>query len=367
MIAPRKALLRKLQTLWPAVGDGRLVRVLTHCLFSGEHLVAYNDRIALSVPQHSDFKGCIPAAVLTEILEASRAAVVEMRPVGSDVVLVKLGDTSVMLPMLPADTFRFQMPAVPTQNHIQGVARQFFDAVEHCLGSVGSEARVYEQLGVTFIPNGSKVRLYAFDIKTMSFAQLALPRLGLKEKAILPADFCRQMLALAEQAHSTRLALPQRSPKRSRLADALADHALFLADDTLLFGRVLRSDKNQIDFDRAFKREVPADYAKAMVAIPQQLQMALKRATLLADYGVAELAIENGKATFRSGSERGEISDTIPLPGHADITALVDAPLLFDRHAKFDNILFTDSCAIMAKDDHLCVVANPTSARSDSS
>jgi hypothetical protein len=343
-------------------------------LFSGEHLVVDNERIALSVPHHSDFTGCIPAALLTEMLEASPAPVVEMRPVGSDAVLVKLGDTSVTLPMLAADTFDFQMPAVPTQNHIQGVARQFFDAVEHCLQPIElKSAYVYEHLGITLIPDGRHVRMYSTDRygTTLSFAELTLP-VELEQPIIIPAAFCQQMLALAEQAHSNRLVLVdrrqqrrqsqrllQQSPKlRSRLADALADHALFVADDTRLFGHTLRSDK--LDFDRARKNLLPADYAEAMVAIHQQLQMALKRASRI-DGVMTELAIENGTATFRSRSPRGdEISDTILLPGHADIRVPVDAPLLFDRHSKFDKILFTDRCAILTKDDHLCLVAAPT-------
>jgi DNA polymerase III sliding clamp (beta) subunit (PCNA family) len=230
------------------------------------------------------------------------------------------------------------------------VARQFFAAVEHCLGSVGSRARVYEQLGVTFVPNGSKVRLFATDLTTMSFTQLPLPQLTLKDKAIVPADFCRQMLVLAERAHTTRLAMR-------------ADHALFIADDTVLFGRVLRSDTNEIDFDWALKNSLPADHATAMIAITQQLQMALKRASLLD--AATELAIEDGKATLRSRSPRGEISDTILLPGHADISVLVDAARLFDRHSKFDKILFTDRCAILAKNEHLCVVANLGGANDD--
>jgi hypothetical protein len=318
-------------------------------------------------------------------------------PVASDAVLVKLDDISITLPMLPAAAFQFQMPPLPTQNQIQGVARPFFDAVEMCLGSTGGRPFIVEQLGITFVPNGSKVRLCSIDWPTVSFAQLPLPQLKLQDRAIVCADFCRQMLALAEQAHSTRLVLVHHTQQRSKklrngFADAPAGHALFLADDTLLFSRLLYIDgPRRFDFNEMFKAVVPADYAKRMVAIPQQLGVALKRSSLLANkprqgevifrhtegYLATEVAIEDGKATFRTRSPRGEISDTIQLPGHADITALVDVRWLLDHHAKFDKILFTDEWAILAKGDHVCVVGYPevaadhravaTSARSDSS
>ena len=62
MITPRKALLAKLKTIMPAVADHDLIPIHTHFIFTGSDIVAYNERIAISVPKPETFAlRCQPA------------------------------------------------------------------------------------------------------------------------------------------------------------------------------------------------------------------------------------------------------------------------------------------------------------------
>jgi hypothetical protein len=71
----RRRLLRKLELVAPAVAKSsdRVPNVLTHYCFTGKHLIAYNDRIAVGTPLQTTLQGCVPAALFTDLLQSSRA------------------------------------------------------------------------------------------------------------------------------------------------------------------------------------------------------------------------------------------------------------------------------------------------------
>src|SRR5262245_10542689 len=111
MIA-RRLLLNRLKVVVPAVALNEIVPILTHACFSGTHMIASNEHIASSTPRSSEFKGCIPAVALLDLLRNSRAALVELKPAEGGKVTVILGKSTAKLPMRPVEAFTdlFTMP-----------------------------------------------------------------------------------------------------------------------------------------------------------------------------------------------------------------------------------------------------------------
>ena len=98
-----RKLWRKLEMVRPAVADHDLVPMfMTYCC-TGQQLIAYNDRIGISTPLQSKFKkACVPAAVLMDMLKMSRSPTVESLVANGETALLKLGNTGVTLPYVPA-------------------------------------------------------------------------------------------------------------------------------------------------------------------------------------------------------------------------------------------------------------------------
>jgi DNA polymerase III sliding clamp (beta) subunit (PCNA family) len=338
MICARKALLSKLKTILPAVCEHDLVPVNTHFVFTGDQIVAYNERIAMAVPQPSDFRGTI-AARLIEVLGRSNAVAVEVLA-DTGQVLLKLGSTSINLPSIPLSDFHFQMPPPPTRNIIAGVAARFFDAVQHCLQSVAGTAAVLpDQQGVTVIPDGKTLELFATNTTALSYAKLKLDSdSGLNERIILGPEFCTQMFKLAAMAQMTRLSLDK-------------EQALFMADDVLLYGRLIEEEQ-PMDFKGALQRHLPKDFAERAVAIPPELGRFFQRAALVTNIKGNEaptrITIQGGTAHFHSESERGLVNESIALPGHPDVKVAFNAAQFVKARARYDRVLFTDKLATLA-------------------
>ena len=310
-------------------------------------------------------------------MQASHAPAAELRVVGDHAEL-KLGDATFKLPMLPAEEFTdlFQMPPMPRQT--MRMPATFFDAIQHCLLAVSDYATIPDQLGVTLMADGCQVRLFATDVTTLSYARVELPdkcviqpnapgfsltktvvdearvtgealrkrRRRKKKKLvrtglhpILPTEFCQQMLKLAAQAQTARLALHR-------------DYVVFLADDVILYGRLLKSTE-PLDFKAALRRHLPQDFAARAIPMPSQLGSLLKRAACLADIKGNEsrtkISVKDGIAKFHTQSDRGVLDDTLAFPGHPDVQISTNAALLLRACAAHDKrILITEGCVIVA-------------------
>jgi DNA polymerase III sliding clamp (beta) subunit (PCNA family) len=350
MIA-RRLLLNRLKVVAPAVATNEIVPVLTHVCFSDGKLLAYNERIAISTPRSSAFRGCIPGALLTDLLRNSRAALVDLAAEGAKVAVI-LGKSTAKLPMQPVEEFTniFAMPSMPPkQNALNGIAGKFFSGIEHCLQSVEENSTVPDKLGVTVIPNGKEVELIATNSITLNRATVPLPAdNGIEQRVILATDFCREMLHLAKQARVIRLAIEN-------------EHALFSADDTLLFGKLIVTDQ-PLDYDRAVANNLPRHYRKQLVPIPRQFAALLRRLVLISNVGYephTEISIADGVATFRVKSRLGEITETLALRGHPDVKARVQMSNLHQGYAALapEKILFTERCVILARGDLLRLVS----------
>jgi hypothetical protein len=355
----RQLLLNSLRRVMPAVSRYRMIPELQHVCFTGDHLVAFDDQIAISVPRTSTFTDCIPGKPLTDLLAGSRAAIVHLAANGNNTVAVMLGRTSAELPMLPVTAFtqRFTMPPMPKQNVIKGrVAGRFFAGIAHCLKSIPRWGTTASDLhGITVIPNGDHLSLYSSDVVTISRADVT-DAPAIAKRVILNEAFCKQMLRLAKRAHTMRLAV-------------MDDHAMFAVDHILLYGRLLEPDPKRppYDFPGIVAKYAPKGSTTQAVAVPRQLGAILQRAVKVVARDPTEITIVDGLATFVTQSvkkDAGAVSETLELPQHPDVSLRVDADLLLRAHATFPSarILFTDRSIILSKNERIRLVSAAAAA-----
>jgi hypothetical protein len=261
--------------------------------------------------------------------------------------------------MCPAEDFFscFKMPAPPNENIIAGIRGQFFSAIERCLLSSTERPPAF---GITLIPGDQKVKLFSTDGRTMTYEQLELTtRVRLRERLILPTAFCKQMLRLAKTAQTTRLAFGK-------------DHALFAADDTLLFTPTLRNLVNPLPFESVLQRHMPNRLKAKFVAIPKpKLGLMLQRALSCRIRGrdrsnpwrrdaFTKVKVHNNVIEFFSQSDRGVVLDETDVPDHPNVEEVKVRPdLLLKAYAWADKMLVTKKSVLLATDDMhtLCVIA----------
>jgi DNA polymerase III sliding clamp (beta) subunit (PCNA family) len=360
MIIARKSLLRSLDMVMPALGGDDTFFASQYFWFDGERLMACNGKIGetlqigetppigLATPRATSFKGGIAGSALFDTLSIVKtAAAVELRADG-DRAVVKLGHARVALLMLPLAEIPFALPAMPEDNLIAGIAGKFLAGIEHCLQSVRKHSSIVETTGVTIIPNANSLALFSTDRLSLSHAHLPLPKgAGWKRRVTFSAPFCEQMLRLAKQAWSRRLAVHN-------------DQVLFAADDVVLSSSLLSIDQ-PIDFAGLLERKLPN--AQAMVAFPRhKLARVIKQAAAIT--GNVEtgsrinIGIKDGVATFCARSAHMEAREEIRLPGHPDVDMAVHGSLLHKADVSaFDKVLFSEDIVVMAKGNLLRVIA----------
>jgi hypothetical protein len=289
------------------------------------------------------------------------------------------------LEMGAAQDYHFEMPPLPAHDKLIPVGGEFFTAVERHLDTLSENPVLPDHLGITLIPgdqqhrqrrraerrngtsrsstsqqangrNGGRVhqlKMFSTNHAAMTYCTVDLQERLVRERTILPTPFCKQMLRLAKQAQTTRLAVRD-------------DHALFIADDALLFGRLVQSNQ-PLNYEEVLEAMMPNGTRAKMVPIPRPtLGDMLQRAARICDIKRNEvktkIIVRKQVIAFASASRRAEgraeVFETAPLPGHPDIEALVQATDLLKPYRWAEQVLITDKCMSMAAGNAVGIVAN---------
>jgi len=362
----RKTLLGKLSIVEPAISSRELIPILNHIWFTGTRVMAFNDQIAISTDLKTEFRGAVPGPLLLGLLRKSRGENVIFEP-DDNSVLIKVGGSKITMALLPPEQFVHEMPKSPTED--EDLARpvkdrkvqpweQLVTGVDCCLHSITAhDSSDPNQLGMTIIPDGEDLHLYATDNSTITHCLVDLGRkTNLRDRVILCRPFCEQLVTLTQAGNNG-------FKGRTRLA-VRNDHAIATIGDMTLFGRLI-SNTQPLDFQEIIAHHVEENIK--LLQIPTALRGALERAELLTSAPMAEtkatIEVKGGVMTISSKTGNSELRDRVfdkdrkLLKTHPDVTVRMNPKLLKDGEARFDRFLVTEKCAIMRKDGAVYLVA----------
>lgn len=343
----RSKLIDILSDVEPALAVKELVPVLSHFWFTGKTVMAYNDHIAISTPCKTEFKGAVPRTLLS-LLKTSKAKDVEFDVDGENMI-VKAATSKFKLSVLPKEDFVFTMPSAQDVQKLPVDVGRFLQALEACMKSVGHDTSQADHMGVTLIRDGKQLLLFATDRATITHGSVAIKgELTFKGRAILPADFCHELMRIAKGATELRLEIDN-------------EHVFLTHNGTNLFGRLVEPDA-PLDFVSLLDRLYPERFEKVMCEIPTKLQAILDRAIIVTDAAVdktkMKITVAEGIAKFASSSERGEVTDRLQVQDmHPAVTCVVDPKRFRDGYGVFTKFLMTKHAVIMTKDAIVYLVA----------
>jgi DNA polymerase III sliding clamp (beta) subunit (PCNA family) len=345
----RTELVEKLELVAPALATNSLIPIMTHFWFRGDHVMAFNDTIAISVPCETDFECAVPGSTLLNLLKASRATDVELIYEKGELT-VKAGATKMRLATMDKKNFNFDMPKPSKPLMPKVKIDDFTRAIEACLRSVSIDTSVPDYLGVTLIADRKELLFFSTNNSTMSHAHMSLPAEVPLKRAIIASSFCREMISLVDK-------------KVGMTFEVQKDYSLFRGkNNTVLFGKLIESEK-PIPYVKLFDQYFPAEAEKRLVAIPTKMELMLDRATIVAATSVTpvmtDIEVVNRKARFTTAAQKTEIFDVVELEkGQEDVKLRVDPKLVKAGYGSFTKMLLTERAFIMATETEFFLVAN---------
>ena len=353
----RAELQSKLETVAPALADNDIVPGYTHFYFTGDSILANNERIAITVPlSDAGFEGLLPPILLSHVKTNPLAAEAKITPNGNGA-LMKIGNTEIKMHVQPADHYRFKMPNKPRAS--EGKLDNdcgLYSAIQDCMPSISSYATVPDQLGITMLQDGRDLRLFATNRSTISASSVRM-NIGLRDRVILSTPFCEQMLRLNKLA-------PADNQRQLVIRN---DHVLFAVGDILLFGKLVNPSNTPLDFVAVVKRHLPRNFPNCMAEMDEEgeqrarLKVALNYAasvtSVIGSETKTKIVASNNLLKFIAISERGEILDKMKVAKHPDVEINVNARLLVEGYDRYEKFLLTERCAIMSKGNSVYLVA----------
>jgi hypothetical protein len=321
----RPKLLDKLQIVAPALATTVVESTQLLC-FDGKNVTAYNDHIAIRVKFASEFVGCVNGTLLLALLGSSDADHIRIDSNGKEMEL-KTAISRFHLALKPVESFTFKMPE--NAGDEIDVTTELTDAVKLCLLSVGTDANIADQLGITFIAGKAIIDLYATDNKTITHARV-IPDTKLEnafyDRCIVPKEFCEQ---LAQAPEGTVLKIGNR-------------HCRFATKEKTVIGSLVHS-KSPYDFEATIKRHMSK--TAQFETLPEKLKEALGRAVILSKASPQEVPtrarVVNEILTLETKSEVGVVTDSLDF-AVSNLETSFDADLLLRACDHFIKLCITD-------------------------
>lgn len=355
----RLELVRVLELVGAALAGTDLIPVMTHYWLNNGTVSAYNDRIAIEHPlllgtgEALPLAGAVPGSILG-LLKSSHASHVNIEPHESGI-LVKAAGTRAKLPLLEPDHFMglFEMPKVTKKSKalsldLIGQHKEFCEALELCLKSVGGDVGNPEYLGVTVLLEDGWLKLYSTNNYTVTNANVEYP-VDESKRFILSGEFCKVYLQMFKKS----------SPKSFYVSD---DYVVVTSDENVkLFGKLIQATYTT-DFPGVLRNYLPKNYKKKAVDVPDRLDGIIDRSIVMMDQNDAGLTISSSKSSsaklvFTSTSRMGEVRDVLTVGEHPQCLARFNPKHLKVGLSNYKQMLITDRAAIFLKDEGCFLVS----------
>jgi hypothetical protein len=313
--------------------------------FTGERVMVLRTadiraQTAMSLPLRTAFKGGI-GSVLLDLLKrsASRRVTLAAQP---GRIVIKAGRTEMAFPQITS-FIPCELPS--PSGGSRPVSADFFDALEFCMGGIGSDPNISDQLGITVEGDGNgSAKLYTTNNATIRMATVKLAMQA--GRFLVSGLFCRQLIRV-------------RRPGQLELHD---DYVLF-SDAT---GLML--------WDRLIKPETPLDFGSVMdfhiegvedhlVEVPSELLRVLNHMIPITDnteHNSMEITVERyGKMRFRAESKYGEVEHELRIDWrHPLVQVRAEPRLIRDGKAYFEKWVVTEKAVILRKGNKTILIGS---------
>jgi hypothetical protein len=312
----REAVLTALKKIEPALARKPLFPVLTHLLFKGGRVVAYDDSLMMRRELDFDFEGCVPGRLLIDFLSASVAEDLELVKGEETTLGLKLGRSKAELATMPADAFPSKVEPDDKDAVELLLTESFVPALAKAAVSMGEDSLQPWCFGITL--DLANQRLLSTNRSSAAFVTLAEPKKPLTE--LMPPRFVEVFLKLANKTN----------PKRLMLWKGDWVGADF-EDGTRLQCKTVPEAK-AATFDDILKR-TSGDAKGELLAIPTGLSESLIRSQVFMTSPVlterlADLRITKDRLNVEVRSERGSFRDSLKLSGHPELHVRVVSEIL---------------------------------------
>jgi hypothetical protein len=344
----RVELLDKLTTIKPALSSSDWIPELAHFWFFGLSVMAYNDRIGMSIPCKTEFTGAVPGNILLGLLDNTRGdskGNIELQQEKNELNL-KAGKTNVKLAMMGIPDGLFKMPKPDPTAKCIGAMDKFISAVNGCMRSISDDTSRPDYQGITLIPE-KQLSMFSTDSRTISCTWLDDPALKLKKRCILSTAFCTQMVELYK-------ALGKKEKHHLEIHDG---HSLFVTENAILYGKLIVPDA-PLDFVRLMNDHFPADAIDHLSPVPSNLLMAMERAIIVLDDKMVEcrtdVSIGEGRMQLvskaRGGKINADVTDNLAFSDkHPEVNTRFNPKLVRVGAQSFDSMMATDDSIIFCE------------------
>lgn len=335
-----------LKVVSPAVASISTLPELTQLWFDGTRLMAFNDSIAIMTPCASGFKGGIPGDALQALVQLSKAKDIEFEVTGGEeggTLATKIGRSRIKFAIMPLQQGMDILPKVKsdTAKRLKVEAVPFLSALADCMESIGMDTSRPDTLGVT-LDIGKQLQMFSTNGETITQAVVKNKGEMTKQRVVLTATFCQQILRLIKPSDELHLELHK-------------DHALLIIGKTVVYGRLLFPEQ-PLDFANIISQHVKEGDTK-FVALPQQLQSAVARALVITHSKVEQIRTNftvkdsnNGKVlVMLSKREHIEVRDSIRIDDDHPPVSVATSCVYIKRGLEMQQILITKRCVIMRK------------------
>jgi DNA polymerase III sliding clamp (beta) subunit (PCNA family) len=320
----------------PALANHDIIPILNHIWLTGSSMMAYNDAIAISTRLKTDFECAIQGNTFTSLVKTLRAEEVNLTE-EKDNLRLKAGGVNITFPTMPPSSFIFEMPR-PAKDTV-GLPEAFFDGIELCLQSAGTDPSKPEQLGVTLVKAEKFVALFGTNDLTFTYVPLTLKdALPIKDRVTLSTEFCKQAVKIAKD-------------KTSKI-EINDEYSLLASGNVTLFGKLIETDR-PIEFHKIINHNVPQDLKKAAITIPTRLKEMVERAIIISDVASEKnyttITVTDDRLRMETKSQlRGEMMDSMKLKEHhPEVTLKIDCRNIKSGIDIYDKMLITNKCMIL--------------------
>lgn len=265
----REELLKKVQLVSPALGRGDLLPQLAHLWFDGEHLLAFDDNIAIETACDFDYNGSLEGETLRQALERSQSHKARITT-DKGGARYRSGKYHIGLNAFAPDERPFDFPKAKG-SPLDFDAAAYKPILAWSLETLGTDVTYPEWCGLTLQSDKKALKQFTGYQSALSRAIVPLRGKTSFDRVVLHPRFCEQMLK-----H-----LPDKNSKRhSAELYITEEYSLFIAPEVKIFGRTLIAD-TRLDLDDMSNHIIGKKHK--FVKIPKKLGNMLQRSEILID------------------------------------------------------------------------------------